>query len=108
VRDQTSDYLDRHLSPGSRARFEHHLGSCPSCTEFVDDLRMTLDLLAGLRERPVSGAQEATVRESFNEYFPEPDLPEDLEDWTEVKRVWGELARLERTQSFKMLFSVSG
>lgn len=40
-----SDYLDDALSPGDRARLEAHLAACPHCSEYLAQLRATIDAL---------------------------------------------------------------
>lgn len=39
------DYLDGQLSPGDRARLEKHLAACPHCSEYVAQVRVTIDAL---------------------------------------------------------------
>jgi anti-sigma factor RsiW len=38
-------YLDGALSPADRARLESHLAACPHCSEYLAQLRVTIDLL---------------------------------------------------------------
>lgn len=40
-----TDYLEGTLSPRDRARFEGHLAVCPHCTEYLAQMRRTLDAL---------------------------------------------------------------
>ena len=40
-----TDYLEGALTDRDRARLEHHLSGCPHCTEYLAQLRRTLDLL---------------------------------------------------------------
>ena len=40
-----SDYLDGALSERDRARLEAHLSDCPHCSEYLAQLRATLDAL---------------------------------------------------------------
>lgn len=40
-----TDYLEGALSPPERERLEGHLASCPHCTEYLAQLRRTLDVL---------------------------------------------------------------
>lgn len=37
-----TDYLDDALSSPDRARFEAHLAECPSCNEYVKQIRVTV------------------------------------------------------------------
>ena len=40
-----SDYVDGGLDPKDRARLEQHLSGCPHCTEYLAQLRATIDAL---------------------------------------------------------------
>lgn len=57
-----SDYLDDRLSARERARLERHLAACPHCTEYLAQLRMTVDLAADAAAAELSDdALEALV-----------------------------------------------
>ncbi len=94
LRDAASDYLDGYLGDDERSTFAVHLDGCSLCEAFVDELGMTLNLLSGLREPSAVEVDELVARRLYDEYFPEPDLPDDLADWTSIKQTWGELASL--------------
>lgn len=40
-----TDYLEGALAPNDRARLEAHLSGCPHCSEYLAQMRRTLDLL---------------------------------------------------------------
>jgi anti-sigma factor RsiW len=40
-----SDYLDGRLDRADRVRLEKHLAACPYCTEYLAQLRATIDAL---------------------------------------------------------------
>ncbi len=40
-----SDYIDGTLDTRDRARLDDHLASCPHCTEYLAQLRATIDAL---------------------------------------------------------------
>lgn len=40
-----ADYLDGRLSPRDTARLEQHLTACPHCSEYLAQLRVTIDAL---------------------------------------------------------------
>jgi anti-sigma factor RsiW len=40
-----TDYLEGALSSADRERLEGHLAACPHCTEYLAQMRRTLDLL---------------------------------------------------------------
>ena len=39
-----TDYLEGALSRGDRRRFESHLAGCPHCTEYLAQMRVTIEL----------------------------------------------------------------
>lgn len=43
--DLMSDYLDGALSERDRVRLEAHLSDCPHCSEYLAQLRATIDAL---------------------------------------------------------------
>lgn len=40
-----TDYLEGALAPNDRARLESHLSGCPHCSEYLAQMRRTLDVL---------------------------------------------------------------
>jgi len=40
-----TDYLEGALSRSERSRFEAHLATCPHCTEYLAQIRATIDAL---------------------------------------------------------------
>ena len=51
------DYVDGQLSARDRARLEQHLAGCPHCTEYVAQIRATIDALG--RAQPADLSDEA-------------------------------------------------
>jgi anti-sigma factor RsiW len=43
-----TDYLDGRLEPGDRERLERHLADCPHCSEYLAQLRVTVDALGSV------------------------------------------------------------
>jgi hypothetical protein len=56
-----SDYLDDVLDPGWRARVDEHLRHCDGCTNYLDQIRATVDLLRELDHIVRQQAGEATT-----------------------------------------------
>ena len=52
-----ADYLDGTLRGADRARLERHLAACPHCTEYLAQLRVTIDMLG--RVEPAALPDEA-------------------------------------------------
>ena len=44
-----SDYLDGTLRPRDRERLETHLAACPHCSEYLAQLRVTIEALGHAR-----------------------------------------------------------
>ena len=45
-----TEYLENSLSEDVRARFELHLGVCPGCVDYLDQIRATIRATGQLRE----------------------------------------------------------
>ncbi len=43
-----TDYLEGTLSRAGRRRFEAHLAGCPHCTEYLAQMRATIELTGGI------------------------------------------------------------
>lgn len=52
-------YLEGTLGPVDRSRFDAHLAECPLCTEYLAQMRATIERLGSLDETALSpGARE--------------------------------------------------
>jgi anti-sigma factor RsiW len=63
-----TDYLEGALSRRDRRRFEVHLKLCPNCATYLEQIRMTIQLVGDIE--------------------PEDLTPEAVQDLTEVYRRW--------------------
>jgi anti-sigma factor RsiW len=61
-------YLDRTLSSGERRRFEDHLAECPLCTEYLGQMRATIERLGRLDETTLSGAARERLLLAFRDW----------------------------------------
>ena len=52
-----ADYLDGELAAAERQRLEGHLAACPHCSEYLAQLRVTIDVLG--RAEPQALSDEA-------------------------------------------------
>ena len=43
-----SDYLEGRLPANDRRRLEEHLGECPYCVEYIDQMRLTIAALGAV------------------------------------------------------------
>jgi anti-sigma factor RsiW len=41
-----TDYLEGHLAPMDRSRFEEHISACPGCIHYLQQMQSTLKALA--------------------------------------------------------------
>lgn len=60
-----TDYLEGRLSRRSRRRFEKHMAGCPNCSEYLEQMRRTIE--AAGRVQPADLEPEA--REDLIELF---------------------------------------
>jgi len=60
-----SDYVDDRLDAPVRERFEAHLGVCPDCREYVDQVRESVRALGGLPEDALSAATRDELLRAF-------------------------------------------
>lgn len=49
-----TDYLEDALAAPDRARLEEHLAACPHCTEYLAQLRVTIDALGRVEPEALS------------------------------------------------------
>jgi anti-sigma factor RsiW len=55
-------YLEGTLASGGRRRFEAHLAGCPHCTEYLGQIRKTIELSRS--RRPVTRTRRCTTSSS--------------------------------------------
>jgi predicted anti-sigma-YlaC factor YlaD len=63
-----SDYLEGMLARDERVRFEEHLGECPGCAAYVDQMRATVRLAGRLRAEELAPDVRAGLVETFRGY----------------------------------------
>ena len=61
-------YLEGVLSPKDRARFEEHLGQCPGCQTYLDQMRQVVHTLGRLNEDSISPAAWETLQQAFRNW----------------------------------------
>jgi anti-sigma factor RsiW len=60
-----TDYLEGALPRAQRRRFEAHIAGCPHCSEYLRQMRATIELTGGLRAEDMTPA----MREDFTELY---------------------------------------
>jgi anti-sigma factor RsiW len=63
-----TDYFEGALSAGGRARFERHIATCPHCTTYLDQMRITIRTLGRLPEETVSPDAREALLGVFHEW----------------------------------------
>lgn len=61
-------YFEQTLSPDERARFERHLGVCPGCSTYVEQMRQTITLVGDLREEDITPAAQNHLLQAFRDW----------------------------------------
>jgi len=49
-----TDYFEGTLPPAERERFEAHLGTCSGCTNYLQQMRQTIQVLGKLTEETIA------------------------------------------------------
>ena len=60
-----TDYLEGTMSGVDRERFEAHLGECPYCVTYVDQMRETIATLGELTVDSISSRARGELLEAF-------------------------------------------
>ena len=60
-----TNYLENSLEPDTRARFELHLGVCPGCIDYLDQIRHTIRATGALREESLDPGIRNALLEAF-------------------------------------------
>ena len=63
-----TSYFEGALSPAERAAFEHHIGTCDGCGEYVHQMRQTIQLTGQLTPADVSPEAEAVLLAAFRDW----------------------------------------
>jgi anti-sigma factor RsiW len=65
-------YLEGHLTPDDRARFEQHLAICDGCQAYLEEMRGTLQALGRLAEDRLSATGRDTLLAAFGDWHSSP------------------------------------
>ena len=61
-------YLDATLPDADRRRFDNHLTNCPYCTEYLEQMRNTIDRLGTLDETTLSSDTRDHLLAAFRDW----------------------------------------
>jgi anti-sigma factor RsiW len=76
-----TDYLEGALSRADRRRFEAHLAECPHCTEYLAQMRRTIELTGSITPEDLSPQVQDEFIVLYRQWCadpaadPGPDLP---------------------------------
>ena len=65
VVELVTDYLEGGLSEADRARFEAHLSGCDGCTNYLDQIRVTIAVVGRVHEDDLSAEAKAGLLAAF-------------------------------------------
>jgi len=63
-----TDYLEGALSPADLRRFEEHIAGCGKCTEYLAQLRATIDAVGRITLDDLSPEAEAELLAAFRDW----------------------------------------
>jgi predicted anti-sigma-YlaC factor YlaD len=63
-----TDYLENSLLPEKKAELEEHLIDCDGCTNYLEQVRLTLDMLRNLTKEPVFPGTKAELLQVFQQW----------------------------------------
>jgi anti-sigma factor RsiW len=63
--DVITEFLEGTMAPADRVRFEAHLGECPYCVNYLDQMRDTIAALGGLTEDSIGADARGELLEAF-------------------------------------------
>lgn len=68
-----TDYLEGTLSPDERARFEAHIAGCKGCTNYLAQMRRTIQISGQLSEDDLTPQAKDDMLNVFNDWKREQD-----------------------------------
>ena len=68
VVELVSDYLEGVLLPEKRAALEEHLAGCPGCTNYVEQVRLTIGMLRTLAQEHVFPETKEELLQVFRQW----------------------------------------
>ena len=63
-----TDYLEGALPDAGRSSFDHHIGGCVGCREYVRQMRETVELTGRLTVADISPEAEAALLSAFRDW----------------------------------------
>jgi anti-sigma factor RsiW len=63
-----NDYLEGDMAPAERHRFERHLGVCPPCVAYVEQMRETIAAVGRLRPDELEPEVQDGLLQAFRDW----------------------------------------
>jgi predicted anti-sigma-YlaC factor YlaD len=63
-----TDYLEGALLPEKRAQLEAHLADCDGCTNYIEQVRLTIGMLRSLAQEPVFPETKDELLQVFRQW----------------------------------------
>jgi anti-sigma factor RsiW len=63
-----TDYLEERLPPSDQRRFEEHLGECPGCESYVEQMRDTIRLAGRLTDDSIPVPARKRLLQAFRDW----------------------------------------
>jgi anti-sigma factor RsiW len=63
-----TDYLEGALPATESRRLEHHLETCPGCTEYLEQMRTVAGSLGGLTEESIPAEMRDDLIKAFRDF----------------------------------------
>ena len=63
-----TDYLEGPLPESEKARLEAHLAECDGCTEYLEQMRRTIELTGRLSEESIPPVAKDRLLEAFRDW----------------------------------------
>ncbi len=63
-----TEYLEGTLSTAEKRRFEEHLGNCPGCTAYLEQMRRTIRLVGRLTEDDIRQPARHELLNAFRQW----------------------------------------
>jgi anti-sigma factor RsiW len=63
-----TEYLEGAMTAATRAAFEEHLAACEGCTNYLEQMRRTIELTGTLSEESISHSTRADLMRAFRDW----------------------------------------
>ena len=73
VVELVTEYLEGSLSRRDRRRFERHLKGCPNCTNYLEQMRVTIATTGTLHVEDLSPEAEQEFTDLFQRWSEDPE-----------------------------------